>query len=133
LYQRRFEKDTKTMRDFAAQVIKTRKEQPETHGGAGHGTDHRWLGAFEYVHALVEETLHAGCKKTRPRFLTRLLYQRRFEKDTKTMRDFAAQVIKTRKGRVGRFIASMVAPAMALIIGGSAPSSTCTRWLKKHS
>jgi hypothetical protein len=28
--QRRFEKDTKTMRDFAAQVIKTRKEQPET-------------------------------------------------------------------------------------------------------
>ncbi|CAI7598932.1 unnamed protein product [Penicillium viridicatum] len=30
LYQRRFEKDTKTMRGFAAQVIKTRKEQPET-------------------------------------------------------------------------------------------------------
>ncbi|CAG7922140.1 unnamed protein product [Penicillium olsonii] len=30
LYQRRFEKDTKTMRDFSANVIKTRRENPET-------------------------------------------------------------------------------------------------------
>lgn len=49
------------------------------------------------ISAMAGATMEAMKRPTRPRFLTRLLYQRRFEKDTKTMRDFAAQVIKTRK------------------------------------
>ena len=49
------------------------------------------------ISAMAGATMEAMKRPARPKFLTRLLYQRRFEKDTKTMRDFAAQVIKTRR------------------------------------
>lgn len=49
------------------------------------------------ISAMAGATMEAMKRPTRPKFLTRLMYQRRFEKDTKTMRDFAAQVIQTRR------------------------------------
>ncbi|KAJ5101431.1 hypothetical protein NUU61_003653 [Penicillium alfredii] len=47
--------------------------------------------------AIDGATMEAMKRPTRPKLLNWLVYGRRFEKDTKTMRNFAADVIKTRR------------------------------------
>lgn len=49
------------------------------------------------INAMESATMEAMKRPTRPKLLNWLVYQRRFEKDTKIMRNFAASVIKTRK------------------------------------
>lgn len=49
------------------------------------------------IPALERITMEAMKRPTRPKLLTRLLYQKGFEQDIKTMRDFASGIIKRRK------------------------------------
>lgn len=49
------------------------------------------------IPALERITMEAMKRPTRPRLLNRLWYQKGFENDIKTMRDFASEIIKTRK------------------------------------
>ncbi|KAG5302133.1 bifunctional P-450:NADPH-P450 reductase [Histoplasma ohiense] len=49
------------------------------------------------IAAMQNSTLEAMKRPNRPKLLTRLLYQRKFDKDIRTMRSFAAEIIANRK------------------------------------
>ena len=51
------------------------------------------------IKAMDAATLEAMKRPTRPKMLNWLIYQRQFDRDTKTMRDFAAEVVKKRKAQ----------------------------------
>jgi cytochrome P450 len=51
------------------------------------------------INAMEAATMEAMKRPTRPKLLNWLVYQRRFDKDTKIMRNFAASVIKTREDK----------------------------------
>ena len=51
------------------------------------------------IKAMDSATLEAMKRPTRPKMLNLLLYQRQFDKDTRTMRDFGADVMAKRKAQ----------------------------------
>ena len=51
------------------------------------------------IAAMDSATLEAMKRPTRPKILNSLLYQRQFDRDTKTMRDFGAEVMNKRKAQ----------------------------------
>lgn len=59
------------------------------------------LGGAEppMIKAMDSATLEAVKRPTRPKIMNWLLYQRGFDRDTKTMRDFGTEVLKTRRAK----------------------------------
>ena len=52
------------------------------------------------IKAIDRATLEAVKRSTRPKVVDWLLYQRMFDRDTKTMHDSGAEVLKTRRAKV---------------------------------
>jgi cytochrome P450 len=53
------------------------------------------------INAMEQATQEAVKRPTRPKILNSLLFQKKFDADTKTMRDFAAEIVKKRRAENG--------------------------------